>query len=119
VTVANETSSATAVVLKLDDRGRALLSPAETAEALGVGISSVYKLMNNAELPFVRLLGRTKIPASDLAEFIGRKRDEKPGMRLTPWDRDGLAARKHWPRRLADEQDASTAPKRASRKAGR
>jgi excisionase family DNA binding protein len=81
-------------VLRLDDRGRALLSMGEAASVLGVGISTVYGLLKSGELPYLHIVGKTKIAASDLAGLIAKKRAEKPDFRKVPWSKSAPARRK-------------------------
>jgi excisionase family DNA binding protein len=107
VTVANETSSAIAAVLELDDHGRAVQSPAEGCVTLGISMSTLYGLMKTGKLPFFHIGGRTKIRVSDIARFLELQRDENPGMRQVPWDRKSSAPRRHWPRRPTTSKEAS------------
>jgi excisionase family DNA binding protein len=49
---------------------RLLLRPAEAAEALGVSRSRVYELIQQGELPSVRIGGVVRVPVDQLREWI-------------------------------------------------
>jgi excisionase family DNA binding protein len=109
VTVANEASSTTAIVLQLDGRGRAALSPAEACETLVICMSNLYGLMKDGKIPFFHIGGRTKLMVADVARFLESQRNENPGMRQVPWDRNGLGPRQYHPRREDLERVAKVA----------
>ena len=56
---------------------RLLLTPAETAEALGIGRSKVYTLLATGALPTVRLGGSVRVPVDALRAWIASQL-EKP-----------------------------------------
>ncbi|HZZ61498.1 MAG TPA: helix-turn-helix domain-containing protein [Roseiarcus sp.] len=86
--------TSTALVLRLDERGRALLSPVEASEVLGVAVSTTYKLMHDGKLPFLHIAGKTKIPVPGIVTLIETALAEKPTMRKLPWMGDADAPRK-------------------------
>ena len=49
-----------------------LLSIAETTQRLGIGRSTLYKILGAGQLPVVRIHRRTLIPASSVDEFVAR-----------------------------------------------
>jgi excisionase family DNA binding protein len=51
-----------------------LLTPAEAAELLGVGRTTIYELMNSGDIPSVRIGRARRIPAADLVAFVDRLR---------------------------------------------
>jgi excisionase family DNA binding protein len=53
-----------------------LLTPVEAARVLGIGRTKVYELIAAGRLRSVRLDGCRRITRDDLAEFVGRLRDE-------------------------------------------
>jgi hypothetical protein len=89
---------AAARVLELDDKGRALLSPAQACAVIGICPTTLYGIMRSGKLPFLHVAGRTKIAVSDVASYIARER-EGATMRTMPWDREKIAPRKRWPRK--------------------
>ena len=54
------------------DTQRLLFSPAEAAHALGVGRSTVYKLLNAGSLRRIKLGSRTLISYQDLKELTSK-----------------------------------------------
>lgn len=85
------------VVLPLDERGRALLSPEAACDVLDCSMSKLYRLMNSGALEFVHLGGRTKIPVDGVAKLIDALRAKSPRMRERPWDMErtqGIAERR-------------------------
>jgi len=55
---------------------RLLLTPAEAAQALGIGRSKLYDLMRAGVVPSVRIGGCRRVAAVDLAEVVTRLREE-------------------------------------------
>ena len=55
-----------------DPRERPFLTTAEAAEVLGVSVSSVYRMINEGELPVVRLGGprSTRIVTAELLRSV-------------------------------------------------
>ncbi|MCK9899107.1 transcriptional regulator [Parafrankia colletiae] len=51
-----------------------LLTPAEAAELLGVGRTTIYELMNSGDIPSVRIGRARRIPSADLVAFVDRLR---------------------------------------------
>ncbi|ABW15648.1 DNA binding domain, excisionase family [Parafrankia sp. EAN1pec] len=51
-----------------------LLTPAEAAELLGVGRTTIYELMNSGDIPSVRIGRARRIPSVDLVAFVDRLR---------------------------------------------
>jgi excisionase family DNA binding protein len=49
---------------------RIALRPVEAAEAIGIGRSKVYELIQRGELPSVRIGGSVRVPVSALNEWI-------------------------------------------------
>ena len=47
-----------------------LLKPQEVADLLGVGRSSIYRLMTNGQIAYVRIGSDRRIPATELDRFI-------------------------------------------------
>ena len=47
-----------------------LLTPSETAEALGIGRTKVYALLAAGELPCVRIGASVRVPIVDLQRWI-------------------------------------------------
>ena len=52
---------------------RLLLRPAEAAEAIGIGRSTVYELLASGELPSVRIGGCVRVPVDALRAWINRQ----------------------------------------------
>lgn len=59
-----------------DVMDRVLLTPVETARALGIGRSKVYELMASGELASVRIGRCRRVPCEALAELVGSLRGE-------------------------------------------
>jgi len=55
---------------------RLSLRPAECAEAMGLGRSTVYALIASGELPSIRIRGAVRVPVHKLREWIDRKAGE-------------------------------------------
>ena len=53
-----------------------LLSPAQAARALGIGRSSLYKLLAAGDLESVRIGACRRVPADALLQVVARLRDE-------------------------------------------
>ncbi|MFL5910240.1 MAG: helix-turn-helix domain-containing protein [Gaiellaceae bacterium] len=53
-----------------------LLTPAEAAQALGIGRTKVYELIATGRLRSVRLDGCRRITSDDLAAFVARLTEE-------------------------------------------
>lgn len=51
-----------------------LLTPREVADRLNVGLTSVYKMMNEHQLPFVQILSDRRIEPQAVQAFIARQR---------------------------------------------
>jgi excisionase family DNA binding protein len=51
-----------------------LLTPAEAAEQLGVGRSTVYELLASGELESICIGRARRIPSDALLDFVGRLR---------------------------------------------
>lgn len=60
-----------------------LLRVPEAAAALGLCRTSVYELINEGELPIVRLGGATRIEASEVIALIRRKTLRRGGQNAT------------------------------------
>ena len=58
------------------DTQRLLLSPAEAARALGVGRSTIYKLLKDQSLTHIKLRRRTLIGFQELRDLALRLQDE-------------------------------------------
>lgn len=53
-----------------------LLTPAEAAQALGIGRSKLYELIRAEVVPSVRIGGCRRVAAVDLAEVVTRLRQD-------------------------------------------
>ncbi len=53
-----------------------LLTPAEAAQALGIGRSKLYDLMRAGVVPSVRIGGCRRVAAADLTDVVSRLREE-------------------------------------------
>ena len=56
---------------------RLLLTIRETADALGLGRSTVYELITAGELDVVRIGRSARIPTASLEEFVQRHRSQR------------------------------------------
>jgi excisionase family DNA binding protein len=54
-----------------------LLTPAEAAQALGIGRSKLYELMRADVVPSVRIGGCRRVATADLAEVVCRLREQR------------------------------------------
>ncbi len=72
-----------------------LLTPAEAADALGIGRSKVYELMRAGTLPSIRIDSWRRVPLEDLTALVARLRGtgngDAPGPRSDGSD-DGRSA---------------------------
>ncbi len=53
--------------------GRILLRVPEAAESLGIGKSLLYTLINDGEIPVVRIRGAVRISPDDLQAWVRRQ----------------------------------------------
>jgi excisionase family DNA binding protein len=60
--VAAATSAVNRALQQLDDQPSPLLRPAEVAEQAGIGLRTVYDLMDRGDLPSVRLGRSRRVP---------------------------------------------------------
>lgn len=49
---------------------KVLLTPAEAAQALGIGRSKLYELLQSGRLPSVRIGACRRIPATSIHRFV-------------------------------------------------
>jgi excisionase family DNA binding protein len=77
---------------------RALTLP-QFADMLGVGLSTVYKIVKESQVKSVTIGGRRRILAEDAEAFLAGRHAAPAPMRVMPWDRDGIAKRQYHPRR--------------------
>ena len=54
-----------------------LLSPEEAAEALGIGMNSIYSLLNEQKIAAFRIGKKWRIPRKSLSEFVIRESRKK------------------------------------------
>lgn len=66
-----------------------LLTPREVALRLRCGLTSVYALMAQGELPYVQYLSTRRVEASALEDFIARHRIGPRTSPLKRWGRKG------------------------------
>ena len=57
-----------------DDMDKLLLTPTEAANALGIGRSKVYELMQTGQLQSVHIGACRRVPAEALTAFLERLR---------------------------------------------
>ncbi len=82
--------------------GTSLMTPRQVAGRLHVGLTTVYKLMNVGQLPFVQIGSDRRIEPSAVEAFIARQRKAPwsttnivAGRRQLSWPVEGLS-RKVW-----------------------
>ena len=72
------------------DEAHRLLSPADAAELLGVGVEDVLELVGSGEIPGTTVAGRTRIPARSLEAWIDDRLEA--GRRAALWNESQTAS---------------------------